>query len=186
MDLGLARLLGLGDSAREPAAVDLAQLGRSPRLELGGLQVDQVSPVLTVDAGVVRRVTGRPVLGLIGQGLLDDPWWCWTTVGDAGPASVGGGPGEAHRVRDGPVPGRCRPVPARGDGKALVRARVPGPRGARAVDLNLILDTGATKTVLFRSASTGRVPGWTSWPALRGLGAPTLTGDADAVMVRVP
>ena len=37
-----------------------------PRLEIGGLQFDQVSPVLTIDGSIIRQVTDRPVFGLLG------------------------------------------------------------------------------------------------------------------------
>jgi hypothetical protein len=73
-----------------------------------------------------------------------------------------------------------------GDGKAVVRVRVGGADGTSPTELSLILDTGATKTVLFREALDRRLPGWVSWPSIRGLGAPTLTGVARARMVRVP
>jgi hypothetical protein len=71
-----------------------------------------------------------------------------------------------------------------GDGKVLVRARVVGRAGG--AELSLIVDTGATKSVFFRKALDRHLPGWTAWPALRGLGAPTLTGDVSAELVRVP
>jgi hypothetical protein len=71
LDLGLARLIGLADSSGATEAVDVADHAL-PRLTLGGWEIDQTEPVLTVDAGVVRRVCDRPVLGLIGQKPLRD------------------------------------------------------------------------------------------------------------------
>jgi hypothetical protein len=72
-----------------------------------------------------------------------------------------------------------------GDGKMLVSAWVTSPAGRPAGKVTLIVDTGATKSVFFRAALDRRLPGWKAWPALRGLGAPTLTGDEDAELVRV-
>jgi len=72
-----------------------------------------------------------------------------------------------------------------GDGKMLVSSWVTSRAGRPAGKLTLIVDTGATKSVFFRAALDRRLPGWTAWPALRGLGAPTLTGDASAELVRV-
>jgi len=208
VDVGLAGLLGIADSAvlAEPIALASRPL---PRLQLGGLQFDQVSPVLTVDAGIVRRVTGRPVLGLLGQSLLVG----WLVVLDysegvlvmlpsvsgdsAGPAARGAA-GHAGRGAARPLPPpvlagvlspRAAAVPfsLEGDGKVVVRARVTGGAGGGSSSwLNLIVDTGATKSVFFRSALDRALRGWTCWPAVHGLSAPTLTGDAGATVVRVP
>lgn len=192
LDLGLARLLGMADSVSAAAAVDLAARPLA-RLELGGLQMDQVSPVLTVDAGVIRRVTGRPVLGLLGQALfrdrvvvLDylegtlvllppDPTAARPTAASPPPA-----PGPALSAAAVAVPFRLA-----GDGKILVPAWVTGRAGQPGGKVTLIVDTGATKSVFFRAALDRRLPGWKAWPALRGLGAPTLTGDEEAELVRV-
>jgi hypothetical protein len=187
LDLGLARLLGTADTGAGPAAVDLAARPLA-RLELGGLQMDQVSPVLTVDAGVIRRVTGRPVLGLLGQALFRDrvvvlDYLEGTLVilppepAPTGPSPVAGLALSATAVA---VPFRLA-----GDGKVLVSAWVTSRVGRPAGKLTLIVDTGATKSVFFRAALDRCLSGWTAWPSLRGLGAPTLVGDASAEMVRV-
>jgi membrane-associated protease RseP (regulator of RpoE activity) len=187
VDLGLARALGIADSAAGPEAVDLAARPLA-RLQLGGLQVDQVQPVLTVDAEVIRRATGRPVLGLIGQALFRDR----VVVLDYREGTVVVLPPEAHPVTPSPVSGSAMSpaavaVPFRlaGDGKAVVKARVVGRGGEPGSLVTLIVDTGATKCVFFRKALDRRLPGWRTWPSLRGLRAPTLTSDAGAEMVRV-
>jgi hypothetical protein len=187
LDLDLARLLGIADGGARPAAVDLAARPLA-RLELGGLQVDQVSPVLTVDAGVIRRVTGRPVLGLLGQALFRDR----VVVLDYREGTLVILPPEAGSGPPSPAAGLALSatavaVPFRlaGDGKILVSAWVTSQAGQPGRKLTLIVDTGATKSVFFRAALDGYLPGWTAWPALRGLGAPTLLGDASAVLVRV-
>jgi len=65
LDAGLTGLLGIDTSQSSPAAIGIAALPL-PRLEVGGLQFDQVSPILTIDANIVRQVTDRPVLGMLG------------------------------------------------------------------------------------------------------------------------
>lgn len=67
LDAPLATWLGIADSARstrEPIGIAGRPLDR---LELGPLQLDQVSPVLVFDADIIRRVSGRPALGIAGQ-----------------------------------------------------------------------------------------------------------------------
>jgi predicted aspartyl protease len=66
LDDELAHILGLTSTPAKAAGLVLAT-GALSRLELGALQIDQVSPVIVLDAGVIRRVTGRSVLGLAGQ-----------------------------------------------------------------------------------------------------------------------
>ena len=187
LDLELARLLGIADGGTTAAAVDLAARPLA-RLQLGGLQVDQVSPVLTVDAGVIRRVTGRPVLGLLGQALFRDR----VVVLDYGEGTLvvlppGMSPASPSPAAGPAMSSGAMAVPFRlaGDGKVLVSAWVTGRPGHPARRLTLVVDTGATKTVFFRSALDRHLPGWRAWPALRGLGAPTLTGEASAELVRV-
>ena len=197
LDLGLARLLGVADSVPAAAAVALAARPLA-RLELGGLQMDQVAPVLTVDAGVIRRVTGRPVLGLLGQALFRDRVvvldYLESTLVLLPPEPTTALPTTAPPTAASPSPvaslglsATAVAVPFRlaGDGKMLVSSWVTSRAGRPAGKLTLIVDTGATKSVFFRAALDRRLPGWTAWPALRGLGAPTLTGDASAELVRV-
>src|SRR5437867_1096008 len=71
LDLGLAQFLGIADSATTNEAVGLTARPL-PRLTLGGWSIDQVEPVLTVNGEIVRRVSDRPVLGLLGQKPLRD------------------------------------------------------------------------------------------------------------------
>lgn len=187
LDLDLARLLGVADAAARPAAVDLAARPLA-RLDLGGLQMDQVSPVLTVDAGVIRRVTGRPVLGLLGQALFRDRAVVLDYLEGAlailPPEPVPGSPPLVVKLA---LSATAVAVPFRvaGDGKVLVSVRVTSRVGRPVGKLTVIVDTGATKSVFFRAALDRRLPGWTAWPALRGLGAPTLTRDERAELVRV-
>jgi predicted aspartyl protease len=188
LDLALSRLLGLADSASGAAAVGVASRPLR-RLQLGGLQMDQVSPVLTVDAGIIRRVTGRPVLGLIGQSVLRGrvvvlDYAAGTLVLlPTDPDSTGAPAALRLALSPGAV---AVPFHLVADGKAMLRVRVEAAPGSRESELSLVVDTGATKTIFFGAALDRSLPGWRSWPAVRGLGAPTLTGDTEAEMVRVP
>lgn len=76
LDAALAQTIGIenaegsgsnsSESPREPRpAIGVADRPL-PRLEIGGLQFDQMSPILTIDASIVRQVTDRPVFGLLG------------------------------------------------------------------------------------------------------------------------
>jgi predicted aspartyl protease len=214
LDLELARAIGLADSAGNPDAVDVARVPL-PRLTLGGWSLEQLEPVLTVHGEVVRRVSDRPVLGLLGQQPLGDRavWIDYreqvlamipAAAGDAGAARV-----EADTLSD-PAQARAvraallarsqellsavltpRAIPVRfdlvGDGKMLVRGAVADPSPPDySRPLNLLVDTGATKCVLFEDAITPVVRYAHRWPALRGLSAPTLIGSAPARIARIP
>ncbi len=223
LDLGLARLLGLEDSAGTTEAVDIAEYPL-PRLTLGSWTMDQVEPVLTVDAEVVRRVCDRPVLGLLGQKLVRDravwidyreqvvaliPVAPFTDVEELPSAGADERSGERRAPSDSAraaaqsaaTLGRSRELLAgvltrgavgvrfslAGDGKMLVHGAVSDPRPPHfSKRLNLLVDTGATKCVLFEDALASRVLHADAWPALRGLSAPTLIGAAEARIARLP
>lgn len=214
LDLGLARILGLTTSAATAEAVDLAELPL-PRLTLGTWTIDQVDPVLTVNGEVVRRVSDRPVLGLIGQRPLSDRavWIDYreqvVAMIPAGPVPLYGEPSTADAVPDprreraardsslarsrtllsAALSARATPVPFRlvGDGKILVRGAVSDPTPpVYSRPLNLLVDTGATKCVLFENAIETAVQHADRWPALRGLVAPTLIGTAAARIALIP
>src|SRR5206468_1420019 len=65
----LAFALGLDDSIPGPNEIEFTARPL-PRLELGSLQIDQVSPVLGIDVGMIREVTDRPVVGLLGHRVI--------------------------------------------------------------------------------------------------------------------
>lgn len=263
LDHELAVLLGVSDAKPAAEGVQLAPRPLS-RLTLGGLRVDQVAPILTFDAGVVRRATDRTVLGLLGQKLFEDralviDYREGVAVLLADGATTGprrAGPGMTPAGADGrttgprPIkpgveeggsshsspeagassgvsvppdraaglasaPGSPRdslaavasriatsralvacalssqaiPIPFRlvGDGRIVLRASLEGGTcGEPAREVTLIVDTGATKSVFFEESLESLMPGWRHWPAVRGLLAPTLMGDAPAAIVRVP
>ena len=66
LDRDLTVLLGLATPAGESGGFTIADRPLR-RLELGALQMDQISPVIGVDMEIVRRATDRPILGLLGQ-----------------------------------------------------------------------------------------------------------------------
>ena len=207
LDRDLAIILGVADSASEAEAVDLAPRAL-PRLVLGGWTLEQVRPVLTVDGEIVRRVSDRPVLGLLGQKPFEGRT-LWLDYREQVLAVLPAPPGEnaelkvPDTVRVDPdtalarsrarlarlLTARAFPIPFNlaGDGKILVRGLVSDPFPPSASrPLNLIVDTGATKCVLFEDALAPSVQYADRWPALRGLSAPTLIGAAEARIARIP
>jgi predicted aspartyl protease len=187
VDALLARWLGISDTAAPRNTVGLSSRPLA-RLGVGSWQVDQVSPVLTVDAAIIGRMTGRPVLGLLGQALF----WDRVVVIDYLEGAIAILPPEPapepnSTVLKSALSSRAVAVPFRlaGDGKAVVVVSAGGRRAGRR-ELRLIVDTGATKSVFFRPRLDQAIPGWETWPRLVGLGAPTMTGDAAAEVTRVP
>jgi predicted aspartyl protease len=190
LDAGLAHWLGLEDSAgADPIRYATRAL---PRLKIGDWTRDQVQPVLLFDADVARRVTDRPVLGLLGQQLVADRV-VWIDYQDERLAFL---PAEPARDASSDITDsraalgitldeHAAPIRFRllGDGKVVVRGRV-GRADARP--LTLIVDTGSTKTVLFADSLAAHAPESRHWKAVAGVSAPTLFGDAAARMARVP
>ncbi|OGF15732.1 MAG: hypothetical protein A2W00_01885 [Candidatus Eisenbacteria bacterium RBG_16_71_46] len=229
LDTRLARVLGIADSTEEPAGVRLAARPL-PELRIGPIEFSRVSPVLTFDGEIVRRVTDRPVLGLLGQRPLEDRV-VWIDYRERVLVLAPGGmaaepdadrdradaehpalaPGTERDHTDAEHPAlapdeeagarlsrralgdalgaNAVAVPFRmvGDGKMLVEARVSAPDSSRwSASLTLIVDTGATRSVLFEEALATHVGYADQWPSMRGLSAPTLIGTSDARMVRIP
>ena len=221
LDLGLAHVLGIADSAASQGEVGLTA-SPLPRLSLGDWAMDQLQPVLTVDADIVRRVSDRPVLGLLGQKPLNDRvvWIDYreqvaaflpgAPSGDVERLATHGRAGTAEVLEESDLPdtaadqaavGRSRgrlglaltprAVPVRfalvGDGKILVHGTLSDPRPPRfSRRLDLLIDTGATKCVLFDDVLSEEVAHAGAWPVLRGISAPTLIGPAEARIARVP
>lgn len=191
LDADLAQRLGLQDSASaEPIRYAARAL---PRLAIGRWTRDHVQPVLLFDAEVARRVTDRPVLGLLGQQLVADRV-VWIDYQDEHVAFLPAKPtrdpsseiADSRGELGAALSEHAAPIRFRllGDGKIVVRARVT--RSADARPLTLILDTGSTKTVLFADSLAARSPESRHWKAIAGVSAPTLFGDAAARMARVP
>jgi predicted aspartyl protease len=215
LDHAVAARLMIAEAREDSEGTGIADRALS-RLELGSLQIDRVEPVVTLEMDIVRRVTDRPVLGLLGQlplrgraVLLDYsrhevaliPVARAREDSTANDSATGAGIGSAaapdsaaaiagSRAALGRVltpRAACVPFRLAGDGKILVSARASNPRPPHFSErLTLIVDSGATKCVFFESALDERVRGASEWPALRGLVAPTLEVVARTRMVRVP
>jgi predicted aspartyl protease len=207
LDRELAVHLGVSDSVGPPGRVDLAERPLT-RLAIGGLEVDQVSPVLVIEGEVIRRVTDRPVLGLLGQRPLSDRavWIDFDSsrvalipvdnevAHDEGGHAVTGGDAAARisasrRDLSTVLVDGDHAIPFRlvGDGKMVVDAMVSNPTPpATAGPLRLIVDTGATKSVFFEDSLARRVPESGRWHWLRGLSVPTLVGNSSAAVAMVP
>lgn len=207
LDLGLAHALGLADTAGADEAVGLTERPL-PQLRLGRWTLDRVTPVLTVDGEVMRRVSDRPVLGLIGHRPLGDRvvWIDYREQvvamipGDRARAGEAAEAGEERGDRDSALArsrallaatlsSRAIPVPFAlvGDGKILVHGAVADPVPPDySRRLNLLVDTGATKCVLFEETLDPAVRHPRAWPTMRGLTAPTLIGTVTARIALVP
>ncbi len=203
LDSDLAVHLGLANSLPDSGEIAFSERPVS-RLVLGDLELDQVQPVLLFDGDIVRQVTDRQVLGLIGHQVLAGMALRFRfpqheieiipVDGGPGSASAEGGPqskeereraiSNSRSALEGRLTADAKPVTfmLAGDGKILLRVRVP----SSADTLILILDTGASKSVLFRSSLERAHVNSARWPAARDLVAPTLFGPASADLVRLP
>jgi hypothetical protein len=210
LDHRLAERLGLLDDLFVPGSVDFADRNLN-RLRLGSLEIDQIAPVLVLDASVVQRVTDRPVFGLLGEralrgrSLLIDYRAKRLAMLPALPEPIATPRASVKAARSveeesavversrrgfaGLLSPRAQAIRFHlaGDGKMIVRARIARPATRGWSDsLRLILDTGATKCVFFEANLDRRAPEWKSWPSIAGLSAPTLLGNSEARVVRVP
>jgi hypothetical protein len=183
LDLGLARMLRVADPHARHDEVSLSERSL-PTLELGTIRFSRVGPVLLIDGGVIRRATDRPALGLLGQALFADR----VLALDYRDSVVAIGQSSNIDVRPLLSPNAIRvPFQLEGDGKIVIRARVVDPRSHGVnPELTMIVDTGATKTVLFERALERILPSSHFWRRMRGLSAPTLIGEAHASIARVP
>ena len=69
LDGSVATQLGLTPNGVPPSGLTLVPTSL-PRLELGATQIDALAPIILFDAAIIRRATGRNVLGLAGQGVF--------------------------------------------------------------------------------------------------------------------
>ena len=217
VDRSLATWLGVSDATQDGDYNNTESVALAPRrltrATIGKRQIDQIGPVLTIDAEVIRNVTDRPVLGLLGKAqfanaALAIDYRAQTVAmiplpGDgagkgetAAPGASASSPKQLRARRDQSsrqlkpiLPRDAIAVPFRleGDGKILVTATVSEANGSqRSQTLTLIVDTGATKSVLFEESLDFKSKRYRSWPALHGMSAPTLFGAAEAFVTRIP
>ena len=197
VDEPLARKLGIIDGKRSTReAIDLTQRP-VPRFRMGTLDRNQVEPALTFDAAMVRDITDRPVLGLVGQQIYRDRalWIDYQqelmalvpviAKSDTATTAIT----QSRAALNDVLSARAVGLPFRlvGDAKVLVTAQMAdASRDGRSEPLTMIVDTGSSKTVLFEDALGERIRGVANWRSVRGLHAPTLVGPAVARVTLAP
>jgi predicted aspartyl protease len=190
LDRAVARRLGfqLRDIGN-PSMDLLAQ--PIPRLELGtAVTMDQVGPALALDLQGLRDAVDEPLVGLLGASLFErEALVIEDSLGllilARGGEGAGTDPVRRSRSRlAATLDPRARAVRVRvvGDGKVLIPVRVAGA----AAPIELVLDTGATKTVLFHNALTRLGHPERRWRQVHGLISPTLYGDTPFTLTRLP
>lgn len=207
VDHGIARFSEIIDTTITYGQLEMAERHLS-RLEIGGLQMDQVGPVLVFDAGIIHSVTDRTVLGLIGAGTLagfavriDYADQKLTLIPVPPPdrgahesrAAALGSPADRIRRSRAALAGALRttaiavPYQRTDEGKLIVDGWVSDPKPPRrSARLRWVIDTGASKAALFAARVREMAPHAREWRALRGLTSPTLIGSAEAAVARVP
>ena len=206
----LIRWLQLSERSVDPMTFSPKPL---QRLKINDFSQDMVGPVLGVDTQVIEQAIDRRVLGLLGYEPLASfavrldyrvdtlalipirrdgissapPRRATATDLAAGMASFLQARNASRDALAPALGGKAVALPFEilGDGKIVVTARAGKATGKDGSPLTLILDTGATKTVLFTSA-VERSRGASGWPQVHGLSAPTLYGSEKAYVTRVP
>jgi len=195
LDARVAVRLGVLDTLPS-RAVDFAAR-TLPRLEVGKLVADQLSPVAVFDAGLLNRVTDHNVLGLIGYRVVRDRivWIDYAArrvvlipAGVDEQASDALAVAASRRILSGALTSEAVPCRFRmtSDGKIMLRGRVTPNHGGQPTNwLSLVLDTGASKSTLFEDLMDPKsnVANWS--PVLKGLAAPTLLATSTARLSRV-
>ncbi len=211
LDGELILALGLADSVVDEMTFAPRPL---PRMQIGTLQQDVVGPILSVDTEVIEQATDRRVFGLLGQQPLGSfavridyrkdtlalipmprdgiaatrPRRMGAIDMAASSAALIMARNSSRDALRGALGANavCLPFDLEGDGKILIKARLSesGHRRNEAA-ITLVLDTGATKTVIFER-TLRRLQGDHQWKELRGLSAPTLYGYEHTYLCRVP
>jgi len=192
LDHALAIRLGI---SRPPVSneVDFTE-SPLPRLRLGDLEIAQAQ-ALTFDAGVIRDVTDRPVLGLFGQQPMNDRalWIDYESkhlslvpaASNVHQAEAAAQVAASRQIVGSLVSSHASALPFRiaAGGKVLLQTRVAPRHGAPSDWLTFVFDTGATKCALFvTSDAHDPTASWS--PAIHALQTPTLLGKSAASLVR--
>jgi predicted aspartyl protease len=207
LDHAVARFVGIVDSTATYNQLEMADRHLS-RLELGDLQMDQVGPALVFDAEIIRSVTDRSVLGLLGERTLTGfaaridyagqkltllPVPAPERAANQSRADALGSAAERVRRSRVSLASALRstaiavPYQRTDEGKMIVDGWVSDPKPPRrSTKLRWVIDTGASKAALFSGRVREMAPHAGEWPALRGLTSPTLIGTAEASVARVP
>lgn len=210
LSTSLIHWMRLSDSPVEPMTFSSKPL---QRLTISDYSQDVVGPVLGVDTEVIEQAIDRRVLGLLGYEPLasfavridyrvdtlalipirrDGVSAAPPRRGTA--TDLAAGNASFHLARNasrealGPALGArsiALPFEILGDGKIVVTGRAGAETDGTDPPLTLVLDTGATKTVLFTEALQ-RSSGSRGWRQLHGLSAPTLYGSENAYITRIP
>ena len=206
----LIRWMRLSDSPVDPMTFSSKPL---QRLTISDYSQDVVGPVLGVDTEVIEQAIDRRVLGLLGYEPLasfavgidyrvdtlalipirrDGVSAAPPRRGTATDLAAGNASflfaRNASREALGPALGASSialPFEILGDGKIVLTGRVGAATDGSGPPLTFVLDTGATKTVLF-SEALERSGGSKGWRQLHGLSAPTLYGSENAYITRIP
>ena len=206
----LIRRMNLSDRPVDPMTFASKPL---QRITIGEFSQDVVGPVLGVDTQVIEQAIDRHVLGLLGyeplasfavridyrvdtlalipirrDGISAGPPRRGTATDlAASNASFLLARNSSREALGGSLGTGSVALPFEilGDGKIVVTGRAGVAGDGNGVPLTLILDTGATKTVLFTKAIE-RSRGSRGWPQLRGLSAPTLYGSENTYVTRIP
>ncbi|MEO5617332.1 MAG: aspartyl protease family protein [Candidatus Eisenbacteria bacterium] len=211
LDGDLIVALGLADSIVQAMTFAPRPLRR---MQIGAYQQDAVGPVLSIETEVIEQAIDRRVFGLLGQqplgsfavridyrkdtlALVPMPRdgvaatrprrTAALDMAASSAALIMARNSSRDALRDAlEANAVCLPFELAGDGKILISARLgePGIRRAEPA-ITLVLDTGATKTVLFEK-TVRRLRGDQKWKELRGLSAPTLYGSEVTYLCRVP
>lgn len=188
LDGPLAVSLGIAD-AHSSGEIDFSAMPL-PRFRLGDLDIQQVQ-TLTFDAGVIREVTDRPVLGLFGQQPMNDRA-LWLDYQEKRIALVpsAAGSGRPLAVSSSLVSSLLSsaaiglPFRIAAGGKVLVQVRVVPREGTPSEWRTFVFDTGATKCALFVSGE-GELDRTADWrPMIHALETPTLMGRSSASLIR--
>lgn len=147
IDVPVAGRLGITQRTDRPSGVVLAEHSISRAL-IGTLEIDAISPVLLLDAEIIRRVTGRDALGLAGMELFRNRA-VWIDYGS-----------QTLTIIPSPPPAETmasRPSGDSGSGPRVLRVTTPEETIQRSRAVMGPLLSAAARPVGFRSAGDNKL-----------------------------